>query len=519
MSETAAPATGTVTAPGTEAEKLEQTVTLEDAGPAQKKITIEIPESRIKEKIEDSFGSLRDDAVLPGFRRGRAPRRLLEKRFSESIRGEVKNQILAESYQQAIEEHELDVIGEPDVADIETLELPESGPLTFTVEVEVTPDVKLPDFKTIKVDTPEVEVTDEDVTKETEALRERFGKMDQVEDATIGEGDYVQCDLKVLKGEDAGDDAEVLEEREDIYTLIHGEKDDYKGHIAGIVVDDLGKRLDGKNAGHVERVSKTGPKSHENEAIREQPITLVITTKNVSRLQPAEVSTLVEQMGVETEDEFNDRLREMLQQRKVQEATTTMRQQASEQLVEAVTLELPEGLKDRQIQRTLQRRQMELQYAGASAEQVESQMAEAREQSEEAAIQQLKTFFVLNKAAHDLDIEVDQNEINGRIAMMAMQQGRRPEKMRQEMMQQGQIEQLYLSIREAKTLDKVLEAAGAELPKAPEAADAADAPDAPDAPEASEAPALEAAEDEQAETEPETKPETKAETKAEETAD
>ncbi|MEM1099171.1 MAG: trigger factor, partial [Planctomycetota bacterium] len=453
-------------------EKLEQTVTLEDAGPAQKKITIEIPESRIKEKIEDSYGSLRDDAVLPGFRRGRAPRRLLEKRFAESIKGEVKNQLLAESYQQAIEEHELDVIGEPDVKDIEDLELPESGALTFTVEVEITPDVELPDFKTIKVETPEVEVTDEDVTKETESLRERFGKMEQVEDAKIGEGDYVQCDLKILQGEDAGDDAEVLEEREDVYTLIHGKKDDYKGHIAGIVVDDMGKRLEGKKAGHVERVSKTGPKSHENEAIREQPITLVITTKNVSRLQPAEVSQLVEQMGVENEDEFKTRIHDMLQQRKLQEATAEMRKQASDQLVDAVTLELPEGLKDRQIERTLQRRQMELMYSGMPADQVEQQIAEAREQSADAAIAQLKTFFVLNKAAQDLDIEVDQNEINGRIAMMAMQQGRRPEKMRQEMMQQGQIEQLYLSIREAKTLDKVLEAAGAELPKAPESAEA-----------------------------------------------
>lgn len=452
----------TIAAP--ETEKLEQTVTLEDAGPAQKKITIEIPESRIKEKIESSYGSLRDDAVLPGFRRGRAPRRLLEKRFADSIKGEVKNQLLSESYQAAIEEHKLDVIGEPDVKDIETLELPGSGSLTFTVEVEVTPDVELPDFKTIKVDTPELAVTDEDVAKETESLRERFGKMEQVEDPTIAQGDYVQCDLKILKGENAGDDAEVLEERTDIYTLIHGEKNEFKGHIAGIVVDDMGKRLAGKKPGHVERVSKTGPKSHENEAIREQPITLVITAKTVSRLKPAEVSRLVEQMGVESEAQFNKQLREMLEARKRQQAQAAMRTQAAEQLVEKVTLELPEGLKSRQIARTLQRRRMELLYSGVPAEQVESQMAEAREQSEEAAVAQLKQFFVLNKAALDLEIEVDQNEINGRIAMMAMQQGRRPEKMRQEMMQRGEIEQLYLSIREAKTLDKVLAAAGAKLP-------------------------------------------------------
>lgn len=440
-------------------EKLEQTVSVEDSGPARKTITIEVPESRIKGKVEDTYGTLRDDAVLPGFRKGRAPRRLLEKRFAESIRGDVKQQILAESYQQALEEHDLDVIGEPDVKDVDDLELPESGPLKFVVEVEVTPDVTLPDFKTIKVEKPSAEVTDEDLSNEVESLRERFGKMDTVDDPTIAEGDYVQCDVKVLAGENAGDDAEVLLEQEDAYTLVHGKKNDFKGHVVGIVVDDMGKRLDGKKLGHVETISMTGPKSHENDKIKEQPITVVMEVKAVSRLKPAEVSELVQQMGVETEDEFNERLREMLGQRKQQQQTQAMHRQAAEQLVEKVELELPEGLKGRQIERTLERRRMELMYAGTGPEEVEAQLAEARTQSEEAVVTQLKQFFVLDRAAKDLEIEVDQNEINGRIAMIAMQQGRRPEKMRQEMIQQGQIEQLYLSIREAKTLDKVLESA------------------------------------------------------------
>ncbi|MEM8496089.1 MAG: trigger factor family protein, partial [Planctomycetota bacterium] len=78
--------------------KPEQTVKVEDAGPALKRLTIELPESRIKDKIEDSFVQLSNDAVLPGFRKGRAPRRLLEKRFAESVQGDVKNQLLSESY-------------------------------------------------------------------------------------------------------------------------------------------------------------------------------------------------------------------------------------------------------------------------------------------------------------------------------------------------------------------------------------------------------------------------------------
>ena len=141
----------------------EQKVTVEDTGPARKALTIEVPAERIAAKIETSFGRLKSDAILPGFRRGRAPQRLLEKRFGTSIRDEVRGQLLSECYSQAIEDEKLDVIGEPDVADFDSITLPESGPLTFRVEVEVSPKVELPPLEGIEVKKAKMEVTDEQV--------------------------------------------------------------------------------------------------------------------------------------------------------------------------------------------------------------------------------------------------------------------------------------------------------------------------------------------------------------------
>jgi trigger factor len=441
------------------ADKLAQDVKLEDSGPARKLITIEIPEERIKSKFEDVFGNLTDEAVLPGFRKGRAPRRLLERKFSDSVKKDVQSQLLTESYQQAIEDHKLDVIGEPDVKDAENLKLPESGAMKVQIEVEVSPEVELPDFKTLKITKPSATVSDEDVTKEIESMRERFGRMDSAREADIADGDYVQVDLKVLAGEKAGDDAEALADATGVYTLVHGEKHEYKGHVAGILVNDLGKRLIGKKVGHEERISMTGPASHENDKIKNQPITLVLKLTDIQRLQPAELPALIEQLGVESEDDLKTQVRTMLERRAQARQRTEMHRQAAEQLVEKVKLELPEGVKGRQIQRLLARRRMEMLYAGESPEVVEQKIAEARTESEQTAIQQLKAFFVIDRAAKNLEVNVEANEINGQIAMLAMQQGRRPEKLRQEMMQRGEIEQLYLSIREGKTLDKVIEQA------------------------------------------------------------
>ncbi|MEM8738583.1 MAG: trigger factor [Planctomycetota bacterium] len=444
---------------GTPETKLEQKVTVEDAGPALKRLVFELPESRITDKIESTYENLSNDAVLPGFRKGRAPRRLLEKRFAESIRGDVKGQLLSESYSQAIEEHELDVIGEPDVKDLDSLEVPESGPLSFTVEIEITPDFELPTFDGIKVEKKVSEVSDDDVTAEIEQYRERYGQMSAVEDATVAEGDYVQSDVKVLAGENAADDAEVLHTHDAAYTLVHGEDKDFKGHVAGILVPDMGKHLVDKNVGDVVDISMTGPESHENEKVKGQPITVRMAITQVHRLAPASVEDLLPQFGMQSEDELKERLRTMLEQRHEQAQQADMHKQVTEQLVDAVDLELPEGLKGRQIERALQRQQMELLYSGAQPEEVEEKLAEARSDSEASAVRQLKTFFVLDKAAKQLEVEVQENEINGRIAMMAMQQQRRPEKLRSEMRQRGELEQLYLSIREQKTLDQIIEKA------------------------------------------------------------
>ena len=126
-------------------------VSLEDIGPARKCLTIDIPAQRITDKIESNYSKLLTDATLPGFRKGRAPRQLLEKRFGSTVREDTRNQLLGECYDQAIKDHDLDVIGEPDIKDIDEIKLPEDGALSFKVEVEVSPKVELPDLTKIEV--------------------------------------------------------------------------------------------------------------------------------------------------------------------------------------------------------------------------------------------------------------------------------------------------------------------------------------------------------------------------------
>ena len=434
-------------------------VSLEDIGPGRKCLTIGVPPERISEKIESNFSKLMTDAAVPGFRKGRVPRRILERRFRTAVQDDACKQLVGECYSQAVEDNDLDVIGEPDIQDIDEIKLPESGPLSFKVEIEISPKVELPDLKGIKIDKPKLEVTDKDIEDEITNLRNRFGDMTPVEGGVVKEGDYVQADVRILAGDKAGKDGEEIAAHPDAWIAVHGKDKDFKGHVAGIVVEQLGKKLIGKKSGDEITISMTGPAGHEDEKIKDQPITIHVRVKTIQRQTPAEIDALLKAWGLESSEQLNERVGQVLKDRNERQQTSAMHEQVCDYLMEKIDLELPEGLTGRQTSRLLQRQAMELSYAGTDPAEIEQKIAELRQESQQQATKELKQFFILDQAAKTLEIDVSDAELNGRIATMAVQQGRRPEKLKQEMRKRGEIEYLFLQIREQKTLDKIIESA------------------------------------------------------------
>ncbi len=434
-------------------------ISLEDIGPARKCITIEIPAQRIAQKIESNYSRLQSDAAIPGFRKGRAPRRLLERKFGTSVMEDTRSQLLGECYSQAVEDHKLDVIGEPDIKDVDQIKLPESGPLQFKVEVEVSPRVELPPLEGLKVNKPKLDVSDQDIDQEIDRLRNRHGQPLEVKDAPVQEKDYVNAAVRIVAGKDAGEDASEIQHIPEAWITVHGKEQSYKGHVAGIVVQQLGKKLIGKKAQDRVTISMTGPSGHENEKMRDKPITIMIDIRTIQRLEPASVEEVARGVGLESSDQLRQRITEVLEERNSRQQNKAMHEQICDQLLEQVQLDLPEGLTTRQSARLTQLQAMELAYTGLDQQEIEHKIAEMRQESQEKARSQLKRFFILDQAAKSLQVDVTDAEVNGRIAMMAMQQGRRPERLRQQMQREGELEHLFLQIREQKTLDKILQTA------------------------------------------------------------
>jgi trigger factor len=438
------------------ATKSDNKVTITDAGPSLKKIAIEVPADAVSERIAESMDTLSLEADVPGFRKGRAPRKLIERRFGTAVRGEAKNQIVAAAYSQAIEDHKLRVVGEPTSETLGDVEIEEGKPLSFELEVEVLPEFDLPKLEGIKVLKPQFEVSDEDVDEELRKICINEGDLEERDEPEPG--DYLTGHGVMVGGPD---DEEFYDIKGAVVQVPTKDKKG-EGMILGIKVDDFAKQLGLPKPGETATIKAKGPEHHEIEGIRGADLTMTFKVERIDRIIPAKLETIVANFGFESEDQFKDMVRSRLQQRSMVRQQNAMRQQVARHLIEETEMALPERMTTQQALRNLERRRMEMMYSGQDAAAIEEKLAEARGATQEAAARELKLFFIMNKAAEDLEVKVEEPEVNGRIAQMAMEQGVRPEKLRQDLIQNNRVNSLVLQIREHKTMDAILEKAEIE---------------------------------------------------------
>ena len=432
-----------------ESTALKNTVTIEEAGPCKKKVIVEIPEEAIKNVTDEQYKTLSKEALVPGFRKGRAPRRLLEKRFGKEITEQVKLKLLADASDSAIKDNELNTLREPDI-DFENIELPDTGTLKFDFEVEVRPDFDLPELDGIPIEKRKLEVTDEQIDREIEQLRKWSGVWTPREAGEVELDDQIIADA-VLK---AADDEE-QEKLNNIEIYVR-----QNGFVGAVPVEKLDELLIGAKAGDAKQTTVDVPKTYFRETYRGKKVDIQITVKDIKWLKPAALDeNFLKRFGTEDETELQEKFRDMLQGRLETQGRTEMTEQIYRFLLDNTDFDLPLDIVAQHSTTLLQRQYSNLLMRGLSREQLEEQMEQLQAGSEQQAKEQLKTFFIMDKIAEKLEIEVSEEEINGHIAQLAIQQGQRPERMREQMLRDGSLTQFRLQVRENKCIAKLLESA------------------------------------------------------------
>jgi trigger factor len=437
---------------GTEQEQeFQYAIKIEDIGPAAKKVTVEIPQDRIAAKLDEQYKELRQQAAIPGFRIGHAPRKLIEKRFADDVKEQVAGTLVRESYQQAVGKNNLQVIGEPEFDNADIIKLPTDGPLNYSFQVEVQPDIKLPDFANLKVNKPKITITEVNVDQAMQNLREQQGTLVPVEDRPIESGDYVVADVH-LKSE-----GNIIAHQHDAQLVAR------PGRIAGLQVDDLDAQLAGAKSGDTRTITVKAPDTHPNEQLRGKDIQVEVAVKDIKKLELAEITPeFLADLGFDNEQELRLALREQMDEKIASDVQQAMREQVSRYLLENTQIELPTKMSDRQADRVVSRRAIDLMMRGIPRDQVEANVERLRAGAQEEAGRELKLFFILQKIATDQGVDVSEGELNGRVAFLAAQRERRPEKLKQEMQKDGSLSNLYVQMREQKAVDKILEQAKVE---------------------------------------------------------
>ncbi len=426
---------------------------IEDAGPAAKKITIEISSQTIKSQLEDSMETILASASLPGFRAGKVPRSLLEKRFGAGIKDEAKDNILRDALQQVITDNDLKIIGNPAIDGVEDLKIDPDKDFIFVANVEVVPDFEIPSFDNLEIKKPIMEVDETLVDAEISRQKERNGQIEVI-DGTGGPGDFYMGSAVLMDAE-----GETIVDAPTTVAKYPLEKDNGKGTLGGIEIENLTDHLKDKVASDKVTIETTGPTNHEIEAIRDQKIKIEFDIMQVSRLIPLTIEQLIEGFGLPDEETLRIQIRMLLDSQVASEQRDVLHRQVNRFLLDNIEMELPEKASEAMAQQVLHSTRLSLLQRGLSEVEIEAELAQIRSASETRAQRDLKTHFILERLSVDHKIEVDENEINSRITQIARQQGKRPNAVRDELVKSGQAMSMVSQIRHEKAADIVVDLA------------------------------------------------------------
>ncbi|WP_137723629.1 trigger factor [Prescottella subtropica] len=418
--------------------------TVEQLSPTRVRINVEVPFEELKSDFDKVYKTLAQQVRLPGFRPGKAPAKLVEARVGRgTVLEQVVNDALPARYSEAVSANELKVIGQPE---IELTKLEDGQEFAFTAEVDVRPEITLPDFATLAVEVDPIEITDEAVTEQLLSLRQRFGTLKGVERA-VQDGDFVSIDLSATVDGEAVPEAatEGLSHEVGSGQLIEGLDEAVVGLEADGSKDFTSKLVAGEHAG--------------KEAV------ITVTVKTVKERELPEADDEFAQMASEfdTLAELEADLRERVGRIRKVEQAGQIRDKVLETLLETVEVPLPEAVVQAEVDAALHDAVHGLDHDEAKfAEMLEAQ-GTTREQfdadAKEAAERSVKTQLLLDAIADAAGTTVGQDELTERILFQAQRYGMAPEQFIQQIQQANQLGAVFADVRRGKALAGVVEAA------------------------------------------------------------
>src|SRR5262249_11138379 len=253
--------------------KLDLDVQISDVGPCKKHLTVAVARPEIERQFDESLKTMKREALVPGFRPGHAPRQLVEKRFRKQVADQVKSTLLLAALEQLDEDYQLNPITQPHL-DLNSIELPDQGPLRFEMDVEVRPEFSLPPYKDLTVKRPVKTITEADVDAQLKSFLERHAQLVPKLEGGAALGDFLTCDLRFQR------DGQTLNEVKEIQFRLHHELRFQDGSVPNV-----GEVLEGVKPGDVREGEARIGTSSPDLSLRGQTIKVTFTVQDLKQLR------------------------------------------------------------------------------------------------------------------------------------------------------------------------------------------------------------------------------------------
>ena len=424
-------------------------VTITESGPCRKVLKFEIPKETIESEFEKKTAEVCDTVELPGFRKGRAPRKLVEKRFGTQIKDDVKQSVVSDCYQKALEEHKLNPVGNPQFGEIK---LEVGQPLNFDVTLEVWPIFELGQYKGLKLKKKPSNVTEEEMGKALQGMSFRKAQLIVIQDGGVKRGDHIICDCKVKVG------GNIVLEDDDVEILVENGV-----AVANTPIPELVTKLEGIKSGKESEIEIKLSDNFTKEEFRGKDAELKLTVKEIKRMTMPEVDdSFAKTLGYESLEDLKSYLRKRIEGDKKNWAENDLRNQILDILLEQTKLDLPQDFVNYHTEQRIYKHQLDLLKRGMPLEEIQKQTKNIKNASAESVMRELKASIIVDNIAEKEKIFVTENEVEQRIADIARAYNTDVTRVRKQLERQGSLSYLRNEMRENKVINVLLKEAKIE---------------------------------------------------------
>lgn len=379
-------------------------VTVEELSPSKRALHVELPPERVADQVEAAFREWGQKLQLPGFRRGRVPREIIRRRFEAEIHEEVLRALIPDSYREALTEAAIEPVSQPAVEDVH---FQAGEPLTYRAVVEIKPPVTVCDYRGIPVERDKTEVTDQEVDRALEYLRE-----DAAEYAPMEGWPALKDDLVILDHEGTLQGKPFKGGSGKNLTVALG----HEGYLPGFT-----EQLTGMQKGESKRFSLQVPSDYPRQELAGRSIEFRVTVKEVKKRRVPEMNDeFAKSAGdVETLGALREKLRQQLMQRKTREQEAALKRRLMEKLVQQHAIEVPEAMVERETAAVLEELAMALRATGGRMEGLPEDPEALKAKARETAVRRVKESLLLEAVARQEQLTVTEEELAAEVNTLA----------------------------------------------------------------------------------------------------